>query len=351
MLDSVALKPLDRELYAAFSAYDHGMLAVGDGHALSWSIAGNPNGVPVLYLHGGPGGSCNAIFRRFFDPAHYRVIMVDQRGCGRSTPYASTEGNTSQALLEDIQALRQHLGIQRWILFGGSWGSTLALLAAQRWPQQCLALCLRGIFLGGQDEIDWYLNGIPRFYPEHSNALLDHLPPEERADPLAAYYRRLMDPDPAVHAPAAAAWTHYEMSCASVEPRGSSHSSGLRARRPDQGRATLVAGHPRNLNPVSDPRPAGSLALARLEAHYMANRFFLEPAQIMRAMPTIAEIPGIIIHGRHDVICPPQTAYRLAAAWPAAQLRFIAMGGHSALETAMRRALVGAMESLKTIKA
>ncbi len=356
MLDSVALKPLDRELYAAFAAYDHGLLAVGDGHTLHWSVAGNPEGVPVLYLHGGPGGSCNAIFRRFFDPQHYKVIMLDQRGCGRSTPYASVQNNTSQALLDDIEALRLHLNIERWILFGGSWGSTLALLTAQRWPERCLALCLRGVFLGSQAEIDWYLNGIAQFYPEQRAAFLECLPAEDRCRPLEAYYQRLIDPAPDIHGPAAAHWTRYEMSCSSVEPRGTNHSKGLRARTaPAQSAsatqpasATLVAGHP---SPPAKHQQAGpgSLALARLEAHYMVNRFFLEPEQILSAMPRIAEIPGIIIHGRHDVICPPQTAYRLAAAWPAAQLRFIAMGGHSAMETSMRRALVGAMESLKTV--
>ncbi len=398
VLDSAPLEPLDRELYAAFAASDHGMLPVSDQHSLNWSVAGNPDGVPVLYLHGGPGGGCNPIFRRFFDPRHYRVIMLDQRGCGRSQPYASAEDNTSQALLNDIDALRQHLGIERWLLFGGSWGSTLALLVAQRWPERCLGLCLRGVFLGSQNEIDWFLNGIAHFYPERAQELIEALPEDERGDVLAAYHARLMHDDAAVHGPAAAVWTRYEMGCSSVEPRGprSSGSANLAYATGSQGAklagtgvagtgvagaghagaglagpkpqaAKLVAGHPREQAPAIDQLPAnsqeaaaqaqtsqlasgGSLSLARLEAHYMANGFFLEPGQIMRDMPRIAHIPGIIIHGRHDVICPPKTAYDLAAVWPSARLRIIAMGGHSALETAMRRALVGAMESFKTLR-
>lgn len=356
------------------------MLQVSDQHSLHWSVAGNPDGIPVLYLHGGPGGGCNAIFRRFFDPRHYRVIMLDQRGCGRSQPYASTKDNTSQALLEDVEALRQHLGIQRWLLFGGSWGSTLALLVAQRWPERCLGLCLRGVFLGSQNEIEWFLNGIAHFYPERSQEFIEALPEGERADVLAAYHRRLMHEDVAVHGPAAAVWTRYEMGCSSVEPKGP--RSGGRNNLPyatgSQGAKLVAGGHGREQAASSQQQPiqrlpassqeaaaqskaaqsgsqpaasGGSLSLARLEAHYMANGFFLEPGQIMRDMPRIAHIPGVIIHGRHDVICPPKTAYDLAAAWPAARLRIIAMGGHSALETAMRRALVGAMESFKGLRA
>ncbi len=347
------------------------MLQVSARHSLHWSVAGNPDGVPVLYLHGGPGGGCNPIFRRFFDPRHYRVIMLDQRGCGRSQPYASAEDNTTQALLDDVEALRQHLGIERWLLFGGSWGSTLALLVAQRWPERCLGLCLRGVFLGSAKEIDWYLSGIAQFYPERAHEFVQALPLQDQGQVLAAYYQRLMDPDAAVHGPAAAVWTRYEMGCSSVEPRGPRGGSA-RANRTDlryatgsQG-ATLVAGHPSQEKPqprllpansaeaaqLSDktaPASGGSLSLARLEAHYMSHDFFLEPDQIMRDMPRIAHIPGIIIHGRHDVICPPKTAYDLASSWPASRLRIIAMGGHSALETAMRRALVGAMESFKAL--
>ena len=319
MLDASAAGPKDRELYPAYSSYRTGWLDVGQGHSLRWSMGGNPNGVPVLFLHGGPGGASHSAYRRFFDPLHYKVILFDQRGCGQSKPYAQTLGNTTQDILGDIKALQDHLKIPRWILFGGSWGSTLGLLAAQADPDSCLALCLRGIFFGSSKEIDWYFKGIPRLYPEAAQAFVDFLPQEERQDPLAGYYRRLMSDNPQVHGPASRAWNNFEAACATVESQATGSSS--------------------------------SLALARLEAHYLTNGFFLEENQILNHMPRIQHIPGMIVHGRHDAVCLPESAYQLAQLWPEAALRIVPQAGHSAMETNLRRALVGAMETLKTISA
>ena len=213
------LKEMARsELYPEIQPYETGMLPVSTLHQIYWEQVGKPNGVPVVFLHGGPGAGANPTHRRFFDPSHYRVIIFDQRGSGRSRPLGETRDNTTPLLIEDIETLRRKLGIERWIVFGGSWGSTLALAYAEAHPERCLALVLRGIFLCRRSEIDWFLYGIRTFFPEHWRAFAGHIPEAQRDDLLKAYYRLLLDPDPAVHMPAARIWSTYEGACSTLLP-------------------------------------------------------------------------------------------------------------------------------------
>lgn len=315
--------PRDR-LYPSIDARSSGRLAVEPPHEIYWEEAGTPDGVPVCFLHGGPGAGTSAGHRRFFDPTHYRIVLHDQRGAGRSRPAACVEKNDTARLVADIEALRAHLGIESWIVFGGSWGSSLALAYAQTHPERVRALVLRGVFLCRQREVDWFLHGMGRFFPEAQAAFLAHLPPEERATPLASYYARLCDPDPAIHAPAAGAWTRYEAECSTLMPS----ADGLQALT----------------------RSDSALALARIEAHYFINDLFLPEGALLRNADRLAGIPGRIVQGRYDVICPPVAAYELAAAWPDAELTIVPDAGHSATETGIATALVSEMERLKTCR-
>jgi|TARA_R110002072_G_scaffold19040_5_gene70542 proline iminopeptidase len=310
-----------KDLFAPIEPFESGFLSVGDGHALYWEVCGNPAGKPVVFLHGGPGAGGGTDQRRFFDPAVYRIVLFDQRGAGRSTPAADLTNNTTQALVADIEKLRRHLGVARWMVFGGSWGSTLALAYAQRHPQQVSALILRGIFLGREAEIDWFVNGMGRFFPEAWDRFAKFIPEAERNHLLAAYYRRLTDSDPQVHLPAAKSWAAYEAACATLHPS-----------------PETVAG-------FADDRAA--LSLARLEAHYMIHRVFLPEAALLAGVAALRTIPGVIIQGRYDVICPPHSAMALQRVWPAAEMRIIADAGHSAMEPGTRCALVAATERFK----
>ena len=308
------------DLYPPFDANASGMLEVGDGHTLYWEESGNPHGVPVLFVHGGPGAGSAPTYRRFFDPRFWRIVLFDQRGCGRSLPHASVEANTTPALVADMERLRQMLGIERWVLFGGSWGSTLALAYGQTHPERALAFVLRGVFLCRPSEIDWFMTGMGTFFPEAYERFAAHV----AADPgpaLQAWYGRLTDPDPAVHLPAARLWCGYEEACARLVPR-----AGL-----------------------GDADGAAALAMARLECHYMVHDGFLEPDQLLRDVGRIRHLPGIIVQGRYDMVCPPVSAHDLARAWPAARLTMVPDAGHSAMEPGIRQALVAAMEGLKAV--
>jgi proline iminopeptidase len=305
------------DLFPPTEPHAAGMLAVGDGHHLYWEVSGNPAGVPVLFLHGGPGAGTAPVYRRFFDPAHWRIVLFDQRGCGRSLPNASVEANTTGHLVTDIEMLRAHLGIESWLVFGGSWGSTLALAYGQAHPQRCLGFVLRGIFLFRPREVEWFLTGMGTFFPEAWRRFAGHLPVAERGDLLEGYYRRLMDPDPAVHLPAAQAWCCYEESCARLLPRPC---------------------------PDGTPDTVGVLAMARIEAHYMVHDGFLAPDELLSGMGRINHLPAIIVQGRYDVICPPATAEELARAWTLARLSIESEAGHSAMEPAIRTALTAAVE-------
>jgi len=310
-------------LYPEVEPYAQGRLAVDAPHELYWEECGNPEGSPVLFLHGGPGAGIAASARRFFDPSHYRIILFDQRGAGKSTPHAETAGNNTNALVADMEVLRRDRGVERWVLFGGSWGALLALAYAQSHPERCRGLILRGVFLGGRAEIDWFFDGMRRFFPEAGRAFAGHLPPSERDDLLGGFHRRLNDPDPAVHMPAALAWRRYETACSALIPRDG-------AVIPEQDREA-------------------ALALARLEAHYFINECFLHDGALLAGARRLAAIPGVIVQGRYDMVCPPYTADQLAAAWPNARFELVADAGHSATEPGITAALVAATERFKTL--
>jgi proline iminopeptidase len=298
----------------------HGMLEVDELHTIYWEEVGNPEGVPVLFLHGGPGAGLSPQHRRFFDPQHYRVILFDQRGAGKSTPLGEWRNNTTQLLIGDIETLRARFGIERWLVFGGSWGSTLALAYGQAHPERCLGFVLRGIFLCTAGEIEWFLHGVQWFYPELYDEFIAPIPPDERGDLLAAYTARMLCDDPARYWPAARAWSRFE------------------------GRRVFLLPQPDE--PVSDTLDLG---VGRLESHYMANLGFLEEGQLMRDLGRIAHLPAVIVQGRYDVICPPVSAYRLHQAWPGSKLRLVADAGHGALEVGISKALVDATEQFKRL--
>ncbi len=311
------------------------MLDVGAPHRLYWEQSGNPKGVPVVFLHGGPGAGTAPAYRRFFDPERYRIILFDQRGAGRSTPEATLVDNTTAHLVADIEALRLHLGIERWVVFGGSWGSTLALAYGEAHPARCIGFILRGIFLFSDEEVKWFIGGrdardlvgygMGWIFPEAHRAFAGHIPKEEQDDLLGAYYRRLVDPEPEVHRPAAAAWCAYENACSRLVP-------GARNARHDTS---------------SDAYYTGALSMARIEAHYMINNGFLGPNQLIDGLGVLAKHPAVIVQGRYDMVCPIATADRLARAWSGAQYRIVADAGHSSMEPGIRAALVKATEDFK----
>lgn len=312
---------MPESLFPPIEPYRHGMLAVDELHTLYWEECGNPDGEPVLFLHGGPGGGLSPRHRRFFDPAHYRIVLFDQRGAGKSTPLGEVRNNTTPQLIDDIERIRTMLGIEQWLVFGGSWGSTLALAYGEAYPQRCLGFVLRGIFLCTRPEINWFLNGIRWFFPEIHAAFSAPIPPEERGDLLQAYAKRLFSDDPAVYLPAARNWSRYEGSCLFL--------------RPEQ---TVIDEF------SSD---AVSLGIGRLEAHYFLHDGFLAEDQLIREIDRIRHLPAVIVQGRYDVICPPLTAARLHAAWPQAKFWMIADAGHSSYEPGTMAALVAATEQFK----
>jgi len=311
------------DLFPSIEPYASGMLARTAPHRLYWEQSGNPAGQPVVFLHGGPGAGASAEHRRFFDPAHYRIVIFDQRGAGRSTPLGELSANTTPDLIADIEALRQHLGIERWLVFGGSWGSTLALAYAEAHPQRVAGLILRGIFLCRPEEIDWFLHGIRWMYPEVWRRFAEGVPAAERGDLLHAYHRRLIDPDPAVHMPAARAWSTYEGACSTLLPSPETVAAF--------GRDTMALG------------------LARLEAHYFVNRIFLDENALLRDVGRIRGIPGVIVQGRYDLVCPIRSADDLHRAWPEAEYVIVPDAGHSAMEPGIRRSLVAATHRFKTL--
>jgi proline iminopeptidase len=319
-MDTSALRS---SLYPEIEPYNAGMLDLDGRHRMYFEESGNPKGTPVLFLHGGPGAGAAAAHRRFFDPAHYRIVIFDQRGAGRSTPLGEITDNTTPLLVADIEKLREHLGIKSWVVFGGSWGSTLALAYGEFHPERCSGLILRGIFLCRKSEIDWFLYELRNIFPEAWRALSDPIPAAERGDLLSAYYSRLTDPDPAVHMPAARTWGTYEGSCSTLMP-----------------------------SPETVAYFAGdvvSLGLARIEAHYFKHDIFLPENYLLANVDRIRNIPGVIVQGRYDAVCPIVSADDLHRAWPEAEYHIIPDAGHSAWEPGICAALVRACEKFKTI--
>ncbi len=305
-------------LYPPVSPLRSGMLAVDDVHTIYWEEVGNPEGQPVIFLHGGPGAGLSPQHRRFFDPAHYRVILFDQRGAGKSTPLGEWRNNTTDLLVDDIERLRELFGIEQWLVFGGSWGSTLALAYGQAHPQRCTGFVLRGIFLCTQGEIDWFVKGIESFYPELYDDFVALIPLAERGDLVRAYTRRMQSDDPDVYWPAARAWSAFE------------------------GRRVFLL--PQDEETPSD---ALDLGVGRLESHYMDKLGFFSDDQLMQNLHRIAHLPAVIVQGRYDVICPPVSAYRLHQAWPGSVLHMVPDAGHGALEAGIARALVDATDQFR----
>ena len=307
-------------LFPDIEPYANGWLVVDGLHELYWETCGNPRGVPVVFLHGGPGGGCLPHHRRFFDPRFWRIVLFDQRGAGRSTPPAELRDNTTAHLVADLERLRRHLGVERWLIFGGSWGSTLALAYAEAHPDRCLGLVLRGIFLARPAELDWFMHGMRQFFPEAWRDFAGFLPEGERGDLLAGYYRRLTDPDPARHMPAAHAWDRYEGACSTLLPREA---------------------------PPQFETDTAALAIARIEAHYFVHRAFLDDNQLLRDIARIRHLPCTIVQGRYDIVCPPVTADALAQAWPEAELVLVPDAGHSVREPGITRELLAAVERMR----
>lgn len=309
-----------KTLYPELPARVTGTLPPEDGHTVWFEESGNPDGIPVVFVHGGPGGGTQPLYRRFFDPDRYRIVLFDQRGCGRSTPHAELEHNNTWALVGDMERLREHLDIKAWVVFGGSWGSTLSLAYSQNHPDRCLAIILRGIFLLRQQELEWfYQDGASRMFPDAWQRYYHAIPEAERDDLLQAYYRRLTHDDPEVRIPAARAWATWEASTSKLIPSDSLVQS------------------------FEDAKFAE--AFARIEAHYFVHGGFLDhPDQLIHNVERIRHIPGFIVQGRYDVVCPPQTAWDLHRAWPEAEFHMVPDAGHSATEPGIVDRLVDATD-------
>ncbi|MDA0687401.1 MAG: prolyl aminopeptidase [Proteobacteria bacterium] len=308
-------------LFPEIKPYKRHQLKVSDIHELYVDEAGNPNGLPVLFVHGGPGSACDASSRRFYDPSKYRIITFDQRGCGRSTPHSSLEENTTQHLIEDIEKIRQYLEVEQFVLFGGSWGSTLSLLYAQRYPQHVHAMVLRGIFLCRQVDLDWlYRDGANRIFPDNWDEFQRAIPEAERGDLVEAYYKRLTGEDELARMAAAKAWSAWEGNCSKLRPSAEAMAKFT--------------------------KPHNAMALSRIETHYFMNKGFIEENQILKNMDAVKDIPGTIIHGRYDIVCPLDNAYLLHHHWPASELHIVRDAGHSASEPGNVDALIRATHDI-----
>jgi proline iminopeptidase len=313
-----------RTLYPEIEPYHTGRLKVSGAHELYFEESGNPKGKPVVFLHGGPGGGTEPKHRRYFDPAAYRIVLFDQRGCGKSTPFASLDDNTTWHLVDDIEALRRHLGVERWQVFGGSWGSTLALAYAETHPSRVTELVLRGIFLIRREEIRWfYQEGTSWIFPDAWREYLEHIPPSERGDLLRAYHARLTSPDVSVQRAAAKIWSVWEGRTSCLIPN-----------------EELIA------------KTGGdefSLAFARIEAHYFVHDAWLTGGkELLSNVNEIRSIPGVIVQGRYDVVCPVKSAWDLHQLWPEADLRIVADSGHSAGEPGIVHELVTATDRFRS---
>ncbi|HTS53625.1 MAG TPA: prolyl aminopeptidase [Burkholderiales bacterium] len=307
-------------LFPPLEPYAAGWLEAGDGHRVWHEQSGNPRGAPVVFLHGGPGSSTNPDHRRFFDPAFYRIVLVDQRGCGRSTPSGEVGANTTAHLVDDLERVRLELGVERWLLFGGSWGSTLALAYAQMRPAVVSGLVLRGLFLASHDEVDWFVTGLRRFLPEAWSAFAGEVDDRSCAGLLRHYHERVAMNDVA----AAGRWNAWESAVMAVGEAPSASAA---------------------------PASAATLARVRIQLHYLVNGCFLAAGQLLRGLERLAQLPAILVQGRRDLACPPGTAYTVARRWAGARLRLVEEAGHSAMHPAMARALVQATQDIKALVA
>lgn len=309
-------------LYPELEPYVAGWYESLSMHKIYYEECGNPTGYPVVFLHGGPGSGCNPAQRRFFDPAHYRIILLDQRGCGRSLPLGSTQQNSTNELVQDIEDIRVHLHVDQWLVFGGSWGSTLGIAYALAYPQHVSGLVLRGIFLSRNQELRWFLDEVRQFYPEAWQALLAYLPSNEHGDVVNAYVQRIFSEDSAISIPAAIHWNAYESSIMTLRPSTGSGSK------------------------VSDEI---QLARARVQLHYIMHQCFVGERDLLQEVSRLSHIPTIIVQGRYDMVCPPQTAWELKQAMPHAELYMVPDAGHSAMEPGTLSALVAATERFKSL--
>ncbi|GAA3858246.1 prolyl aminopeptidase [Celeribacter arenosi] len=305
-------------LYPQIAAGHHMMLPVGNGHELYVEESGNPEGIPVIVLHGGPGGGCSPYMRRYFDPALFRIILFDQRGCGRSRPFASVDSNSTWDLVADIERIREALNVDNWAVFGGSWGATLALAYAQSHPERVRYLALRGVFLGQKSEVDWfYQGGAGAFWPEQWSQFVNAIPEDERDDLVAAYNRRLFSGNREEETKFGIIWARWENALASMSSQGH----------------------------AGDPSADYARAFARLENHYFVNGCFFETdGQLLKNADRLAKIPGTIVQGRYDMICPPRSAYDLNKAWSVSRLHFVKDAGHALSEPGITKALVDTMD-------
>ena len=316
-------RDLHLDLFEPITPYSSGFLAVDHTHNLYWEQSGNPDGVPIILLHGGPGAGATPTHRRFFDPEFYRIIIFDQRGAGRSQPLGCLENNTTQHLIDDIEALRLHLKIERWHLFGGSWGSTLAMAYAAQHHERCLSMIMRGIFLCEQPEIDWFLHGMKTIFPEAWEQFSALVPEDEHDNMLERYYGYLTGDDADMQIEAAIRWSLYEGACSSLLPNYETITT--------------------------DDQKAHALAMARIEAHFFMHECRSPHDSLLHDLDKLREIPTVIIQGRYDVICPIHTAYKIHALWPEADYVVVPDAGHSALDPPLRSRLIEATENAKTL--
>ena len=309
-------------LYPPIEPHTTGMLQVSDVHTIAWEQSGSADGIPVVVIHGGPGGGSQPSYRQYFDPAAFNIIQFDQRGCGKSTPYAELEGNNTQASVSDLEALRAHLGLEKWHVFGGSWGSTLSLIYAQHHPERVMSLVLRGIFMCRKSELHWfYQDGASHLFPDAFEPYRNHIPTEEQSDLISAYYKRLTSDDVEVRRAAAKEWTRWEMATSRLFP------------------------DPEYLEKADDLDFA--VAFARIECHYFINGIFVEEGFILKRAKTIEHIPTVIVQGRYDVVCPPRSAWELHKAMPQSRLVMVPDAGHSMGEVSIARELVAATDALR----
>ena len=326
-------------LYPELEPFNKNWLNVGQTHQIYFEECGNPTGRPVVFLHGGPGSGCNPTQRRFFDPAHYRIVLFDQRGCGRSKPQGEVIANTTDALVDDIEALRMHLNIEKWHVFGGSWGSTLAIAYAVKHAARIISLTLRGIFLSRPAELKWFLGDVQHFFPEVWHKLVQYLPANQQNDVLNAYAALIFNDDISVSGEAAVQWNAFENAIMRLKPLDTSAKPA--AKEPIEPKT-------KTLEELNNERIT-EVARARVQIHYILNQCFVDGEALLKQAVSLANIPTIIVQGRYDMVCPPQTAWALHQAMPHAQFTMVADAGHSAMEPGVTSALIAATETFKTL--